>query len=119
MTLVTTLGPLRRASERGLVLPHEHVFCDPEPTRAPDYSLADEGEVSAVMALLLRQARERGVRAMVEPSTVGVGRRVNVLLTLSQTTGLPLGGADACVPRALDPTRSEAYGRWCSTRPVP
>jgi predicted metal-dependent phosphotriesterase family hydrolase len=28
MTLVTTLGPLRRASERGLVLPHEHVFCD-------------------------------------------------------------------------------------------
>jgi predicted metal-dependent phosphotriesterase family hydrolase len=27
---------------------------------------------------------------MVEPSTVGVGRRVDMLLTLSQTTGLPL-----------------------------
>jgi phosphotriesterase-related protein len=90
LTLVTTLGPLRHASDRGLVLPHEHVFCDLRTYESPDYAQADEAEVSAAMTPLLRQAREQGVTAMVEPSTVGVGRRVDLLLTLSQTSGLPL-----------------------------
>jgi phosphotriesterase-related protein len=73
MTLVTTLGPLRRASERGLVLPHEHVFCDLRTYESPEYSRADEGGVSAVMAPLLQQVRELGVTAVVEPSTPRCG----------------------------------------------
>lgn len=90
MTLVTTLGPLRRNSTHGFVLPHEHVFCDLRTYESPDYARADEAEVSAIMSPLLRQARDLGAMALVEPSTVGIGRRVDLLLTLSRTSGLPL-----------------------------
>lgn len=102
-TLVTTLGPLRRTSNHGFVLPHEHVFCDLRTYESPDYARADEADVSAVMAPLLREARELGVTALVEPSTVGVGRRVDLLLSLSRASGLPPVGANRRVPRALDP----------------
>ena len=87
--LVTTLGS-RGADELGMILPHEHVFVD---LRTPDqagHAEADPGDVVALMAPELERARAAGVTAIVECSTVGVGRRADIDLAVSDATGVPL-----------------------------
>jgi phosphotriesterase-related protein len=87
--LITTLGP-KRADELGLILPHEHVFVDLRTWDQPGYAQAETSDVIALIAPEIARAQAAGVTALVECSTVGVGRRADILKAVSETTGFPL-----------------------------
>ena len=87
--LITTLGPMT-ADEFGTILPHEHVFVDLRTWDQPGYGEADPQDVVRLMAPQIEAVRAAGVTAIVEPSTVGVGRRADILLAVSRATGFPL-----------------------------
>jgi phosphotriesterase-related protein len=87
--LVTTLGP-KNADELGLILPHEHVFTDLRTPDQPGYAEADAADVIALMAPEIERARRAGVTAIVEASTVGVGRRADILTAVSGATQFPI-----------------------------
>jgi len=74
--LITTLGP-RSAAELGPILPHEHVFVDLRTWNEPGYAEADAADVL-------------GFTALVECSTVGVGRRADIDRAVSEATGFPI-----------------------------
>jgi phosphotriesterase-related protein len=90
----------------GLILPHEHLFTDLRGPTATDYA---HGESSAVLKLVkpyLAEAVQSGVTAIVECSTVGVGRNVPMLQTLTDATAIhivaPTGVyRDAYIPQSL------------------
>ena len=87
--LITTLGP-KRADELGLILPHEHVFVDLRTWDRPGYAQAETADVIALIAPEIARAQAAGVTALVECSTVGVGRRPDILKAVSEATGFPL-----------------------------
>jgi phosphotriesterase-related protein len=87
--LITTLGP-KPADDLGLILPHEHVFVDLRTWDQPGYAQAETADVIARMAPEITRARAAGVTALVECSTVGVGRRPDILKAVSEATGFPL-----------------------------
>jgi phosphotriesterase-related protein len=87
--LITTLGP-KNVAELGVILPHEHVFVDLRTWDQPGYAQAESADVVALMAPEITRAQAVGVTALVECSTVGVGRRPDILKAVSEATGLPL-----------------------------
>lgn len=87
--LHTTLGP-KRADELGMILPHEHVFVDLRTPDQPGYAEADPDGVVAVMSPRIEELKARGVTALVECSTGGVGLRVDIDLAVSRATGFPI-----------------------------
>jgi phosphotriesterase-related protein len=87
--LITTLGP-KNTGELGAILPHEHVFVDLRTPDTPGYAEAEPADVVRVMAPQIDRAHEAGFTAIVEPSTVGVGRRADILKAVSEATGFPL-----------------------------
>jgi phosphotriesterase-related protein len=87
--LITTLGPLSSAS-LGLILPHEHVFVDLRTSDQPGYAQADTDDVLHLMVPEIKAAQAAGITALVECSTTGVGRRVDILKAVSTATGFPL-----------------------------
>ncbi|HEV2128095.1 MAG TPA: hypothetical protein VGR22_05690 [Thermomicrobiales bacterium] len=87
--LNTTLGP-KAADELGMILPHEHVFVDLRTWDQPGYGEGGPEDVVRLMKPEIEAARVAGVTAIVEPSTVGVGRRTDILLAVSEATGFPL-----------------------------
>ena len=88
-SIMTTLGP-RGAHELGAVLPHEHVFVDLRTSDQPGYAEADPAAVIALMAPEIVRVQAAGVTAIVECSTVGVGRRADIDRAVSEATGFPL-----------------------------
>lgn len=87
--LITTLGPLS-SDHVGLILPHEHVFVDLRTSDQPGYAQADTADVLRLMAPEIKAAQAAGITALVECSTTGVGRRVDILKAVSQATGFPI-----------------------------
>lgn len=87
--LHTSLG-LLDAATAGVILPHEHVFVDLRTPDHPDHARAHTDEVVEVMTPALQSARAAGIGAIVEASTLGVGRRADILEAVSRATGLPL-----------------------------
>ena len=87
--IITTLGP-KSPAELGLILPHEHVFVDLRTWDTPGYAQAETEDVIRLMGQEIRRAQAAGVTAIVECSTVGVGRRADIERAVSQATGLPL-----------------------------
>jgi phosphotriesterase-related protein len=87
--LITTLGP-KRGDELGLILPHEHVFVDLRTWDQAGYAQAETTDVIALMSPEVVRAQAAGVTALVECSTVGVGRRPDILKAVSEATGFPL-----------------------------
>ena len=87
--LITTLGA-KRADELGLILPHEHVFVDLRTWDQPGYAQAETTDVIALIAPEIARAQAAGVTALVECSTVGVGRRPDILKAVSEATSFPL-----------------------------
>jgi phosphotriesterase-related protein len=74
----------------GLILPHEHLFTDLRGPHVPGYA---EGEPSAVVQVVepfLAEASAAGVTALVECSTVGVGRNLSVLKRLADATSIQI-----------------------------
>lgn len=87
--LYTTLGP-KRADEVGMILPHEHLFVDLGPIEAASYLTANVSEAVAVMAPEVEKIKAQGVTVLVECTPVGVGRRADVDLAISQATNFPV-----------------------------
>jgi phosphotriesterase-related protein len=87
--LHTTLGP-KRADELGMILPHEHIFVDLRTPDQPGYAEAEAADVVRLMAPEVEAAKARGVTAIVECSTGGVGRRADMDLAVSLATGMPI-----------------------------
>lgn len=108
--LVTTLGPKGRG-ELDVILPHEHVFLDLRTWESPEHSAAEKEDVVRRVAPEISRARKAGATAIVEPTTLGVGRRADVLAAVSEATGMPLVPRPGC-------TVSRGYRRGC-TKPPP
>lgn len=87
--IFTTLGP-KSSTQLGMVLPHEHVFVDLRTWDTPGYAQAEVDDVVRLMAPELTQAKNAGVTAIVECSTVGVGRRADLDRAVSEAASLPL-----------------------------
>ncbi len=87
--LITTLGP-KGADEMGIILPHEHVFVDLRTWDQPGYAQADPADVIKLMAPEIARAKAAGITTLVECSTVGVGRRADILRAVSEATSFPL-----------------------------
>ena len=87
--LVTTLGP-KNADELGMILPHEHVFVDLRTWDQPGYGQADSADVIELMGPEIDKARAAGVTAIVECSTVGVGRRADLDRAVSEAANFPI-----------------------------
>lgn len=87
--LHTTLGP-KRADELGMILPHEHIFVDLRTPDQPGYAEAEAADVVKLMAPQVEAAKVRGITAIVECSTGGVGRRADMDLAVSLATGMPI-----------------------------
>jgi phosphotriesterase-related protein len=87
--LITTLGP-KAAGELGAILPHEHVFVDLRTWDQPGYGEAEAADVVRLMAPEIEAIKARGYTALVECSTVGVGRRADLDRAVSEATGFPI-----------------------------
>lgn len=89
--LITTLGPKSLADlGPGVILPHEHVFVDLRTPDHPDQGKALAEDVVDLMGPELDRARAAGVAALVECTPVGVGRRVDLDLAVSQAAAFPV-----------------------------
>ena len=78
-------GPVE-VDSLGLILPHEHLFTDLRGPQVPGYAQADPLAVVSVVQPYLEEASAAGVTAMVECSTVGVGRNIEVLRRLAEVS---------------------------------
>ena len=101
----TLKGPIGRDS-LGLILPHEHLFTDLCGPLGDGYAQAKPSDVLRVVKPFLVDAFESGVTALVECSTIGVGRNIEVLQTLAEATPIhivaPTGVyRDAFIPPTL------------------
>jgi phosphotriesterase-related protein len=83
---VQTIKGAIPVDEFGLILPHEHLFTDLRGPSTPDYATAEASDVVRIVSPYLKEAYESGVTALVECSTVGVGRNIQILKALSDTT---------------------------------
>jgi phosphotriesterase-related protein len=105
LKLQTVRGPVA-GKMLGLVLPHEHLFTDLRGPQAGGYAQGDPTQVVQVVGPYLAEAASLGVTALVECSTVGVGRNLQVLQHLAESTPIhilaPTGVyRDAYIPDAL------------------
>jgi phosphotriesterase-related protein len=113
----TLKGPVDPTS-LGLILPHEHLFTDLRGPSVPDYAQREPESVVEVVAPHLADAAATGVTALVECSTVGVGRNLSVLRSLSDSTSIhivaPTGVyRDAFIPAAMrDMSEDELAELW-------
>jgi len=85
----TTLGT-RSSTDLGFILPHEHIFVDLRPWDTPGFAEARTEDVVRLMAPELARAKAAGVTAIVECSTVGVGRRADIDRAVSEAAQLPV-----------------------------
>lgn len=90
----------------GLMLPHEHLFTDLRGPHALDYARGEPSAVVEIVKPFLDEASAAGVTALVECSTVGVGRNVSVLGALADASPIhilaPTGVyRDAYIPDSL------------------
>ena len=88
-SLVTTLGP-RLEADLGLILPHEHIFVDFRTPDHPSHAQADVADVVSLMAPQVDAARRLGATALVDCTPVGVGRRADAVIAVSEAIGLPI-----------------------------
>ena len=87
--MITTLGA-KSAGELGKILPHEHVFVDLRTWDKPGYAEADAADVIKLMAPEIERIKKLGFTAIVECSTVGVGRRADLDRAVSEATDFPI-----------------------------
>jgi phosphotriesterase-related protein len=83
---IQTIKGVVPVKDLGLMLPHEHLFTDLRGPQVPGYAVAAPEAVAQVMGPYLAAAHAAGVTALVECSTVGVGRNVTVLQHLAEIT---------------------------------
>lgn len=114
--LETTLGP-RKSNELGVILPHEHVFVDLRTWDQPGYGEGEPADVIRLMGPEIQAAQAAGVTALVECSTTGVGRRVDILKAVSQATGFPIVAPtgvyrEPWIPKWIHETDEDSLFEW-------
>jgi phosphotriesterase-related protein len=87
----------------GLILPHEHLFTDLRGPLVPDYARAEPQAVARVMEPHLAAAHAVEVTALVECSTVGVGRNIAVLQYLTEVTPIHIVAPTGVYREAFTP----------------
>ena len=107
----TIQGPVE-IETLGLMLPHEHLFTDLRGPTSPGYAQAESEAVIRVVKPHLEEASAAGVTALVECSTVGVGRNLLILRSLAEVTAIqiiaPTGVyRDAYIPESLRPVSEQ------------
>src|SRR4051812_17508895 len=107
-TLRTVLGDVEAAGE-GVVLPHEHLYCDLRPRAGREPVQEDPLTVEAAELPLLAEARAAGVALLVEPTPPGVGRDPLLLRRLSESSYIGVVAATGLYKEPLLPRR--AYER--------
>jgi len=90
----------------GLILPHEHLFTDLRGPSVADYAQGEPSAVVQAVSPYLAEAYAAGATALVECSTVGVGRNLSILRSLADATPIhivaPTGVyRDAFIPASL------------------
>jgi phosphotriesterase-related protein len=90
----------------GLILPHEHLFTDLRGPFVDGYAQAESSNVVRVVKPLLTDAFASGVTALVECSTIGVGRNLEVLGQLAEASPIHIIAPtrvyrEAFIPSAL------------------
>lgn len=74
----------------GVILPHEHLFTDLRGPQTPGYAQGNPQAVFEVVEPYLTEAEGAGVTALVECSTVGVGRNIHILRHLAAKTRIKI-----------------------------
>jgi len=115
-SLQTVLG-LLPVSGLGMILPHEHLFTDLRGPDAPGYAQADVRDVIRRLRPHLEELKELRVTAMVEASTGGVGRNIQVLRAVAAALDFPVvapTGAyrEAFMPATLRSRSQEELRDW-------
>ena len=90
----------------GLVLPHEHLFTDLRGPSVPGYAQGDEDAVLKLLKPHLDEASALEVTALVECSTLGVGRNLRILQRLAADSAIQIVAPtgvyrDAYIPESL------------------
>lgn len=90
----------------GLILPHEHLFTDLRGPSVPGYAEGDEDAVLKLLKPHLDEASAMGVTALVECSTLGVGRNLRILQRLAADSAIQIVAPtgvyrDAYIPESL------------------
>ena len=83
----TTQGPLE-STELGTTLGHEHLQTTSEPIRAQFPHLYDRNAEEARAVEWVRNARERGVETIVEPTCMDLGRDIRFVQKVAEQTGM-------------------------------
>lgn len=114
--LHTTLGPFTK-DQLGMILPHEHVFVDLRTPDQPGYAEAEAADVVRLMAPEIEAIKARGITALVECSTGGVGRRADLDLAVSRATGFPIvvptgNYREPWIPAWVREASEEALEEW-------
>jgi phosphotriesterase-related protein len=100
--LRTVLGDIP-ISELGLILPHEHLFTDLRGPMIEDYAQSEPKSVLNTMLPFLKDAENAGVTALVECSTMGVGRNIEVLRHLAENTTIQIVAPTGIYKEAFTP----------------
>jgi len=101
--LQTVTGP-ETVEKLGVMLPHEHLFTDLRGPQTPDYAQGDPQAVLAVVGPHLAQAERAGVTVLVECSTGGVGRNIQILKYLAERTSIKIIAPTGVYREAFIPT---------------
>jgi len=99
----TVTGPVDIAS-LGLILPHEHLFTDLRGPLVPGYAQAESGAVVRVLEPYLAEAFAAGATALVECSTVGVGRNLTILRSLAEISPIRIIAPTGVYREAFTPS---------------
>jgi phosphotriesterase-related protein len=91
-------------AQLGLFLPHEHLFTDLRGPSTPGYSQGDPEHVARVVRPYLEAIERQGVTALVECSTMGVGRNIAVLRHLASLTPIHIIAPTGVYKQGFIPT---------------
>ena len=87
--LYTTLGTLFQEDIQ-YILPHEHTFVDLRHPDVPDFAQADENDFIATVSPEIEALKSQGASLLIDCAPMGVGRRVDLIKALSQSTNFPI-----------------------------
>jgi phosphotriesterase-related protein len=114
--LVTTLGALTM-EQSAIILPHEHVFVDLRTSEQIGYAQAETGDVMNLMVPELVAAKKAGIGVIVDCAPIGVGRRADILKSVSTAADFPLivpTGVyrEPWIPRWVQEAGEERLSEW-------
>lgn len=98
----TVLGDVP-LTQLGLVLPHEHLFTDLRGPNIADYAQSQPKSVLNALQPYLSAAESAGVTALIECSTIGVGRNIGVLRYLAENTKIHIMAPTGIYKEAFTP----------------